>query len=158
MRGKKRPTTERAAAVGLAVVVGQEEAGRRLGIPKQTIHGWMIRPEFVQLRTTARETVGELFWVSIQEGLEQVHAGMMSPDEPLRSKTDALAMLIEKRALLVGEATSRTESRDWVEKLDDHETAALLTFIDTLDGPAGTGDEGEAAGVPAGAEGSEVRE
>jgi hypothetical protein len=131
MRGQKRPQTERARAVGLAVVVGQEEAGRQLGIPKTTIHALMNRPEFAQLRTTARETVGDLFWVSIQQGLEQVHAGMMSDAEPLRSKADALAMLIEKRALLMGDATSRSEVthfRDY----NDEERRRLSEAIDRL--------------------------
>ena len=110
MRGKRTPNTTRAEAVGLALVQGVPAASKALGIPQRTIRDWKDDPEFAELRLSAREEVGEAMWVSIQVGIGEVYKGLTSPDEPLKAKADTLAMLIEKRALLMGEATSRTEA------------------------------------------------
>lgn len=99
----------RAKAAGIAVVEGVTEAERRTGIPKETIHYWLNKPEFAHLRTTARETVVEQFWVGVQVGVEQVIEGLKG-DAPLNHKAEATRMLADRFALLNGEATTRTES------------------------------------------------
>ena len=157
MRGQKRPQTERARAVGLAVVVGQEEAGRQLSIPTSTIHEWMNRPEFVELRNTAREKVGDLMWVSIQEGIRQLDDGLRNPNERLRDKSDTVQMLIEKRALLMGEATARTETHAITDGWNDEERDALKRAIDAELGKLSSPPSGVAeklAVAPAGTNGS----
>jgi hypothetical protein len=111
--------TQKAEAVGLALVHGVTETERRIGIPKETIQYWTERPEFAHLRTTARDAVADQFWVAIQVGLRAVVSGLDDPDVPLRDKQQALATLYDRHALLTGMATSRTESRDLTGTLSD---------------------------------------
>lgn len=112
-------------AVGIAVVEGVTEAERQTGIPKETIHYWTKKPEFAQLRTTARETVADQFWVGIQIGIEQVAAGLAG-DAPLKEKAAALSILYDRHALMTGMATSRTESRDLTGTIADADLAAAI--------------------------------
>ena len=154
MRGKRRPNDERAQALGLAMVRGVPEASKATGIPQRTLRHWKNDPEFAELGLSAREEVASAMWVGIQVGLEEVHKGLTNPDERLRDKADAVAMLIEKRALMVGEATSRTEatvSRGW----NDEERRKLRDFVDGLPA-ADAARSGDEAGDPEGA-GAEVR-
>ena len=113
----------RAKAVGIAVVEGVTEAERQTGIPKQTIDYWLDKPEFGQLRTTAREVVVESFWVGIQIGARVLVEGMQS-DAPLNHKADAFRSLADRYLLLNGEATARSEHRD-ISDPDDAAVSAL---------------------------------
>lgn len=110
MRGRRTPADRKAKAVGLALVQGVPAASKALGVPQRTLRHWKADPEFAELGLSAREEVATAMWVGIQVGLEEIHKGLINPDERLRDKADATAMLIEKRALMVGEATSRTET------------------------------------------------
>jgi hypothetical protein len=103
---------QKAEAVGIAVVEGVTEAERQTGIPKQTIDYWQSKPEFGQLRTTARDIVADQFWVGIQIGLREVIKGIESADVPLKDKHQALATIYDRHALLTGGATGRWESRE----------------------------------------------
>jgi len=155
-RGKKRPLDERANAVGIAVVSGGAEASRQTGIPEQTINQWMHTAEFVELRERTKDQVAEEWWAGVQHGFRAVIAGFDGKD-PLQAKATAAAILFDKLAMIRGEATSRSESRDLTKVLHDHEITVLRDLIDNLDGPAGdTEHAGEAAGAEAAA-GSEVR-
>ena len=119
MAERRRYTAkQRALAVGIATVDGVTAAERETGIPKETIQYWTHKPEFAQLRTTARETVIEQLWIGIQVGIEVLTAGLKS-DAPLNHKADALRTLAERYALLNGEATTRTENRELHDKSDD---------------------------------------
>ena len=120
---------QKAEAVGIAVVEGVTETERRTGIPKETVHYWLRKPEFEHLRTRAREEVAEDFWTGVQVGLEEVTRGLRS-DAPLRDKAQALGVVYDRFALLTGQATSRTESKALTEGLDDHERAQLRSLID----------------------------
>jgi hypothetical protein len=100
---------ERAKAVGIAAVEGVTAAERSTGIPKETIHYWANKPEFAQLRTTARETVVTELWVGIQVGVKELVSGLQG-DAPLNHKADAFKSLADRYALLNGEATERIES------------------------------------------------
>ncbi len=129
MTERRRYTAkERAAAVGIAVADGVTAAGRKTGIPKQTIDYWQSKPEFGHLRTTARETVIDQFWIGIQVGLREVIKGIEG-DAPLREKAEAMKVMADRYALLTGEATSRSEHRELTEALDDHEREALARII-----------------------------
>lgn len=110
MRGKRTPDKQRAEAVGLALVQGVPAASKATGVPQRTLRHWKNDPEFAELGLSAREDVAQAMWVGIQVGLEEIHKGLTNPDERLRDKADAVAMLLEKRALMIGEATSRTET------------------------------------------------
>ena len=141
MRGQKRTLAQVADGVALALVQGIPAASKATGIPMRSLRRYKDDPELAALGLSAREEVAERMWVVIQEGLEQVEAGLLA-DEPLKDKAAALAMLIEKRALLVGEATSRTESRDLTNTFDDHELDALKRAIAAIPDPEG--EEGAA--------------
>lgn len=129
MRGQKRPPLEAANAVGLALVKGVPQASKETGIPQRTIRQWRSSPEFAELRLSAREKVAETMWVAIQDGLDEVHAGLTDPNEPLKAKADALFGLMQQHALMTGGATARTENRDLGEHFDDHELDLLREAI-----------------------------
>jgi hypothetical protein len=114
----------KAKAVGIALVEGVTEAERQTNIAKQTIHQWLERPEYGQMRTTAREVVLESLWVGVQIGIQALVEGIKG-DAPLNHKADAWDKLAQRYALLNGEATARTETRDLFDKYDDHESAVL---------------------------------
>lgn len=118
----------KAKAVGIAVVDGVTAAERVTGIPKTTIDYWLDKPEFVQLRTTAREKVVEQLWVGIQVGVEELTAGIRG-DAPLNHKAAAFDSLAERYALLNGEATARTENRELLSSFNDGEQEALAAWL-----------------------------
>jgi hypothetical protein len=115
--------------VGIAAVEGVTRAEEATGIPKQTIDYWTHKPEFGHLRTTARETVIESFWVGIQVGVDQVTSAMKDERTPVHQKAAALAVLADKYALLNGEATSRSEHTELPAPFDDEEKRALREAI-----------------------------
>ena len=125
MPERRRYTTRtRAKAVGIAVVDGVTAAERVTGIPKQTIDYWLSKPEFGQLRTTARESVIADLWVGLQIGVHELTKGL-AEDHPLHHKAAAFRELAERYALLSGDATSRTESRELHDLPDSAYVAAI---------------------------------
>lgn len=121
------------AAVGIAMAEGQRAAAEKLGIPLTTVHQWFHRPEYEQLRTTAREAVAEQMWIGVQIGIAEMVKGLQDPKVPLRDKTDAASMLAEKQLLLTGQATARTERiQALTPQMDDHERKALRDVIDKI--------------------------
>lgn len=133
MPNRRRYTkVDRAKALGIAAVKGQTAAADETGIPLSTLHQWWLKPEYAELRTTAREDVVEQFRVAMQVGIAEVEKGLRS-DAPLRDKAVAVSMLAEKFALFSGQATSRTETSDITSTLNDHEREALRrTIADAL--------------------------
>lgn len=117
--------------MGLAVVKGQRPAAEQLGIPVVTLHQWFHSPEFERIRTTAREEVADQVWATAQVGVGEMLTSLQDAKTPLRDKTDAVSMLIEKYQLLTGHATNRQESRDITEKLAPEARDALMDEIDT---------------------------
>lgn len=122
--GRRYTAKERARAVGIAAVEGVTAAERDTGIPKTTIQYWTEKPEFVHLRTTARETVIEQLWIGIQVGIEALTAGLQG-DAPVNHKAAAFQALAERYALLNGEATTRSENRELHDKSDDELLAGV---------------------------------
>lgn len=142
--------------MGIALVEGVPAASASTGIPERTIYVWQESEEFAELRARTKDQVADEWWAGIQKGFRAVIAGF-DGDDPLQQKATAAAILFDKLALMRGEATSRSESRDLTKVYDDHELTTLRDFIDTIDGPAGTaGDTGEPATVAA-TPGAEVR-
>lgn len=121
---------QEAEAVGLALAKGQTAASEELGIPLSNVHRWYKRADLADLGSTARAEVAEAMWTAVQVGVSQMVHGLEDPKTPLRDKTDATSMLAEKYLLLTGGATSRTETRDLTDSLDDHEREALADAID----------------------------
>lgn len=139
MTRRRYDARTKAKAVGIAVVEGVTEAERQTDIPKVTIWQWMQKPEYEHLRTNAREVVVEAFWIGIQVGVDEVVKGLRG-EAPLNHKADALRTLTEKYALLNGEATARTESRDLTDIFDDHETRAIVDAAREYVGRTGPGE------------------
>jgi hypothetical protein len=130
MTERRRYTArERAKAVGIATVDGVTAAERTTGIPKETIQYWTTKPEYAQLRTTAREVVVEQLWIGVQVGIEELTKGLRS-DAPVHQKAQAFEALAERYSLLNGEPTHRSETRTVTDGLSDHEKAALRAVID----------------------------
>lgn len=133
MPGHRRYTkSEKAAAVGLAVVEGQRDAAERLGIPQTTINYWMHHPEFVELRSKSRDEVADQLWAAIQMGVAEVARGLSDPQAALRDKVVALGILYDKHALLTGSATARTEARDITGTISDAELVAIVREADRI--------------------------
>lgn len=130
MNRPRRTMTEKAAVVGLALVKGQRAASEETGVPLTTVHDWVHRPEYEQLRTTAREDVAAQMWAAAQLGIAEMVKSLQDPRTPLRDKTDAASMLTEKYLLLRGEATTRTEHRDITDELTPEQKDALADAID----------------------------
>jgi len=149
MRGKKRPTTERARAVGLALMTGNVlEAERQTGIPDSTIHAWMESDEFGELRNRTKEVVAEEWWAGIQAAFRRTVELLAKTEDPVKAAT-AGAIMFDKRALSLGEATARSETRDLTMALDDHELELLRAAIhqDAADREAGDSSEVAVAGA-----------
>lgn len=152
MRGKKRPQTERVAAVSLALVEGSAEASRKTGVPERTIQEWANRPEFAELRARTKEQVAEEWWAGVQLAFRRSLELLATTDDAVKAAT-AGAIIFDKLALSRGEVTSRTENRTWTDGLDPDKQRRLrdwaLDKLEQLDGE----------GVPDGAtEGTGVRE
>jgi hypothetical protein len=148
MSERRRYTAkQKAAAVGIAAAEGVTEAERQTGIPKSTIFYWESKPEFAQLRTTAREEVIEQFWVGVQVGLREVIKGIEG-DASLKEKADALRVMSDRYALLSGGATGRYESRDITGTISDMELVAAILEAESI--VTGEGDEEEDPGAPEG--------
>jgi hypothetical protein len=129
MAERRRYTARtRAKAVGIAMVDGVTAAERVTGIPKQTIHQWTEKPEYGQLRTTAREVVVQELWVGLQVGVKVLTEGLEG-DAPLNHKAAAFDSLAERYALLNGEATTRTENRELLNTFNDGEKEALAAWL-----------------------------
>ena len=128
MRGKKRPTTERAQAVGIALVTGNvQEAADQTGIPRRTVAQWVQSNEFAELRQRTKEVVAEEWWGFIQQAFQRTAELLAQTEDPVKSAT-AGAIMFDKRAMALGEATSRYEHREFG-ALDDHELATLKAIL-----------------------------
>jgi transposase-like protein len=126
--------SEKAHAVGLALVEGVTETERQTGIPKSTVFQWMHADEYEHLRTKTRDQVADEMWTAIQIGVREVVKGLAG-EAPLRDKSVALGILYDKHALLTGGATSRSETRS----LEDISDADLVNAIREAERIAGSG-------------------
>ena len=111
MRGKRTPPAKAAQAVALALVHGVDVAAKRTGVAERTIRRLRDDPALAELGLRAREAVLADFWITIQVGIDEIHAGLTG-EAPLRDKAQTLAVLVDRYALLSGEATARTEHRE----------------------------------------------
>lgn len=123
---------ERAPIVGRAAVVGVTKASEESGVPKQTIDYWLNSPRFGPLRTSARESIADGFWIGVQVALQEVVDGLTNPRAPLRDKAQALKVLYDAHALMSGAATSRTEARDITGTISDAELAAAIREAESI--------------------------
>jgi hypothetical protein len=150
MRGKKRPTAERARAVGVALMDGPTEASRKTGIPANTIREWMTRPEFVELRQRTKDAVGEEWWAGVQLAFRRSLELLDHTDDPVKAAT-AGAIIFDKLALSRGDVTSRSEVSTF-HGYNDHEKRAIADLLRKALAGDGATDPSEADAVGAGVE------
>lgn len=136
---------QKAQAVAAATLTSVEAAADTQGIPRSTLRYWMDDPEFNELRQRTRDEVADTMWATIQLGIAEVAKGLRDPDAPLRDKVVALGVLYDKRALLTGDATSRSENRDITGTLSDRELIDAIREAERLAGGAGTAEPAPAA-------------
>lgn len=128
---------QKAQAVAAATLTTVQAAAESTGVPRSTLRYWLDDPEFAALRQKSRDEVADQMWATIQIGLTEIAKGMRDPDAPLRDKVMAVGVLYDKRALLTGDATSRTESRDLTGTLSDAELLAAVKEAERLATGAG---------------------
>jgi hypothetical protein len=125
--------SQKAQAVAAATLTSVEAAAASTGIPRTTIDYWMDRPEFVELRQKSREAVADEMWTAVQIGVREVVKGL-SGDAPLRDKATAVGILYDKHALLMGMATTRSESRDLTGTLADGDLISAVREAEQIAG------------------------
>ncbi len=130
IRRRRYTKSEKAKAVGLALVTSTLEAAETMGVPMTTLDYWVHHPDFESLRNKSRDQVADRFWATIQVGLDEVTKGLQNPDTPLRDKSVALGIVWDKHALMTGMATARSENRDITGTLSDADVIDALREAD----------------------------
>lgn len=124
---------KKVAAVMAAAASSTLAAAEAHGIPESTLRSWLDKPEFAKLRDQTREDLAEemkgLAHLATARLAELI--GQMKPGDLVLTAT----MGTNFGELLTGGATSRTESRDLTDNLDDHEREKLRDAIDRILNP-----------------------
>ena len=127
MRGKKRPTSERMEALGIAVVDGPAAASQQTGIPEDTIYGWTQTEEFKELQARTKEAVADEWWAIVQRGFRKT-AELLEGTTDSQKAATATAIIADKMLLIRGEPTSIAHL-NLAEGMDDHERELLSDAI-----------------------------
>lgn len=118
----------KAMAVIAAATTSVQAAAEQAGIPERTVGYWFDHPDFAEIRAKTREDLA-----AETMGLAHVVAGeikrRMGEFEP-RDLSVLMGILVDKGQLLAGHATSRMETRDLTDNLDDGERETLRNAID----------------------------
>jgi hypothetical protein len=145
---------EKVSAVTAALASTVHAAAEASGIPETTLHYWYEHPDFAELRTKTREEMaaGSLLLANLAQGelSRKVKAGEVEP----KDLAVIYGIAIDKAQLLSGAATTRTETRQLSDGLDDHEKQRLR---DVIDGALAESAEADLGGAEVGA-GAEVRQ
>ncbi len=128
---------ERAEAVGLATTMGVTAAARQLGIGHTTVSAWMRSPSpaLQAVIVESREAVADKLWQAVVAGTDAVLRGLQDPRARLSDKARALEVVAAQHALLVGDATSRTENQNLnlsvnvADELSEDEQRALVASL-----------------------------
>jgi transposase-like protein len=137
---------QKAETVAKASMTSVAAAAQETGIHENTIRYWMDKPEFVELRTKTDEDVKAAMWATMQLGIERI-AELIPETEDIAKVGVAVGILYDKRALMAGDPTGRTETTI-TGGYDDHEKAALRDAIDSILEKAGEAAEAGAGGDP----------
>ena len=131
MAERRRYTkSQKMAAVIAAEFTTPEAAAEGLGIPESTVRYWFDAPEFAELRTKTREDMAAETAALAHKVLGVITSKL--PDYEPRDLNTLYGILVDKSQLLTGEATSRTESRDITDTLNDGEREALRKVIEDV--------------------------
>jgi hypothetical protein len=118
---------QKATAVIAAEMSTVAAAALHAGIPETTVRYWMDEPEFVLLRAKTREEVAVETRTLAVKALGEIRR-RLGEFEP-RDLTILYGVLTDKAELVSGHATSRSETRDITDALDDHESEVLAGII-----------------------------
>lgn len=133
MPGRKYTAEQKAQAVGLSMSVGVTDAARRLDIPHRNISAWRVHPDFQYIIANHRAELSRRLNEAYALALTEVMDGLRNPKAQLGHKAKALEVLGNQRALIEGEPTERTESRNLnvnaTPTLDDMEKHLLREYI-----------------------------
>jgi hypothetical protein len=134
---------EKAEAVAEAAMTSAEAAAEKTGIPRRTIGYWMDQPEFAELRLKTGDQVADAMWVVIQQGVRRI-AELIPRTDDLGKVGVAVGILYDKRALLTGAATGRTEHRDLSGSLSDNDVLGAIQAASDLTSGSRSRTEAEA--------------
>ena len=128
MPGRRYSRKTKMATVIAAEMTSLTAASEASGIPLTTAKYWYDSPEFAELRTKTREDLAE-------ESMSMAHLVLSEIKRRIgeyeaRDLSVLYGILTDKGQLLSGHATSRTETRDLTDTLDDAEREALRNAID----------------------------
>lgn len=128
IRSRRRYTKrQKATAVIAAEMSTVAAAAEGQGIPESTLRQWVDSPQYAELRLKTRGDMAEESSVLAHEVLASIRA-KLHEFEP-RDLTILYGVLVDKSQLLTGEATSRTESRELIDGMDDHERETLMSIL-----------------------------
>ena len=123
----------KAKVVALATMTSTLEAAQSIGANESTVRYWLEQPEFASLRDKTSDQVADEFWAVIQLGVKRI-AELIPQTDDIAKVGVATGILYDKRALLTGGATGRTESRDLTGTLADSDVAAAIREATTVVG------------------------
>jgi hypothetical protein len=121
---------QKATAVIAAEMVNIAAAAEQAGIPESTIRRRMDDPDLADLRSKTREDLAEQAHLLVQLAAEAIQRRL--PEFEPRDLTILYGVMMDKKLLLTGQATARTETRILTAALDDHEKQALRDAIDRI--------------------------
>jgi hypothetical protein len=127
---RRHTQREKATAVATAERLNSSElAGKKLRIAPRTIRRWRDDPLMADIVRKTREETAEdvsavmvMAWVRLMERLQR-------DEVETRDLIILAGVSTEKAQLLAGHATSRAESRDLTDNLDDHESELIGSAI-----------------------------
>lgn len=118
---------ERMEAVAAATVHGAKPIAAKTGIPRRTISYWLTSPEFAELRQRTKAEMHDGFAILVSAAQERL--AYLIPTMDARDLITLMGVATDKKLLLSGDATSRSEHRSLSDELDDHERAALRDVL-----------------------------
>lgn len=115
------------AAVMAAEMSGVVVASKQTGISESTIRYWAQKPEYAEIRAKTREDLAEE--VKIAAHVTWARVVELAPTMEARDAIFASEKAATIMSLLSGDATSRTEHRELVDGMDDHEREVLQGIL-----------------------------
>lgn len=119
---------QKAVAVIAAEMTTQSAAAKKTKIPLTTLHEWLDKPEFVELRKNAREGLQEEVTIAARMTWRELTKRVAAMED--RELVSLAGVAADKMLLMSGQATSRTETKDITETLTDHEREQLRHVIE----------------------------
>lgn len=130
MTRRRYTKADKATAIIAAEMSNPSAASESTGVPISTLRYWMDDPKFADLRQKTRDEAATGFRVLMHAAQERLFA--LIPQMEPRDLTILLGVAADKSQLLVGEATSRTESKALTDDLTPEERQRARDWIVAL--------------------------